>query len=221
MAAVRHCAYIDKIYILFIITEDHIGLFTPSFGEDDVMASAESASRRWDDRAWMFNNWMERNGKTLVYFLLTIAIGLQQFPATEPLVVGVWWITLVGAFAGTFPFYKADWKSLVAQIVSNALAITLQVYLIVFCWEWLVWVDNGLRGFRELFARLFTGGWYGHLLWGHLIWLYFTAYFLILCRKERVLFRPMVRSNFDTSVKAPYWWQKSRKTTKKRRIILA
>ncbi len=135
--------------------------------------------------AWRINAWISFNVCWILWAILTIASLLQQFPATEPLVVGFFWINLFFFFLGIGVGGKCGnsnptgiWVAVVIQI----LGIVIQVVLVAFFWKEMVWLDTALRSFRSAAVSPF-GSWADHLLPLRLVWGAVTLFFF--CRLWR------------------------------------
>lgn len=142
------------------------------------------------ETAWRVETWIGQNCPTILYGILSVAVFLQQFPVTEPLTFGFWWITIISFFGGAILagmfFYPGNPRSLYTQMAVTLLGVALQIYLVAFHWQTLVWMDNGLRLFRGMLINSLLGRepdfrtilWWFHLVPGWIIWGSLTCYAL-------------------------------------------
>lgn len=139
-----------------------------------------SALRR-SVQAWRFNTWVSLNVSWILYGILSVAILLQQFPETEPLVLGFWWINIITFFAGGMVAQASgisNVRSVYAQIAINLFGIAVQVFLITCHWETLVAIDDALRIFRgNLATNVLHFG--DHLIFGRVVWLLATIAMIV------------------------------------------
>lgn len=140
-------------------------------------------------QAWMFNMWVSVNGGWILWGILTVAMLLQQFPQTEPLVVGFWWISIVfffgGAVVGTMFGRVHNPVNAYVNIGVQVLGVVLQVYLVVCHWQTLCVIDDGLRMFRGNLMKPIGAD---HLLPLRLVWLGFTIDFWVRRLRRGFLF---------------------------------
>ncbi len=138
-----------------------------------------------EKQIWRVHAWFGSNIGWLLYILLSTAVLLQQFPATEPLVLGFWWISVIAMFVGAFPATGADmckiW-TIYWMVAVNVVAIIIQILLVMFCWEQLLLIDEALRSLRGAAVSWIPGA--THLLPGRLIWLALTAININRVRKD-------------------------------------
>lgn len=130
------------------------------------------------------NLWITQNISRILWLILTGAVALQQFPVTEPLVLGFFWISIISFFAAVSITIGSNrissFKCLLIAIGIQLLGIALQVYLVVFYWDLLCAIDHGLHQFRE---NLVSFIYPDHRLIGWIVWTFFTFLLVKSMRK--------------------------------------
>ncbi len=144
-------------------------------------------------QAWKFNMWVSLNFGWILWGILTVSTLLQQFPHTEPLVLGFWWITIVcfvgGPIAGQmFGGRVHNPMNVYVNIGVQVLGVLLQMYLVVCHWQTLCQVDDALRIFRSNLMRPIGAD---HLLPLRLVWIGFTIDFWAKRLRRGFLFCPV------------------------------
>ena len=92
----------------------------------------------------------------IIYVVLTVAVALQQFEATEPAAPSLFLLTMATMFLAERAWVKWGHKTVPgirAFLIVNALGLLVQAALIIFGWEMLVAVDDFFRILRTLVGR--------------------------------------------------------------------
>ena len=140
---------------------------------------------------WRLNVWAGENCVVILYAIFTVAVALQQFPATEPAAIGFFWITVVAFLLGSraaIVLGVSNPAGLLANAAIQSIAIGLQILLFLTCWEELVKIDEVVRGIRAALAATLVPG-STHLLPMRVVWLFFTTLILWSAWKRGTLFR--------------------------------
>ena len=92
----------------------------------------------------------------IVYGVFTIAIALQQFEVTEPMTLGVFYLTLLTMIIGEAAwvrYHHQTVRGVRAFLIVQVIGILVQIGIFVFLWDWLVIIDNFLHGIRDALGQ--------------------------------------------------------------------
>lgn len=147
------------------------------------------SNRKTCVQAWRINMWLNFNVAWVLYGILSGAILLQQFPQTEPLVLGFFWLNLIAFFFGAAvsqAYGVSSMRGVVVMIAITILGVLVQAYLAVCHWETLVLIDNVTRMFRAtMAAKVLHFG--DHLIFGRVIWILLTINIVFRILKTGVI----------------------------------
>ncbi len=131
-------------------------------------AGYNNAHGPYSRQVWRINWFIEMNLGWAFWGILTLAVGLQQFEATEPATLGAFWINLIAlilAISCASGAHNSDPRHLAYAVLIQIGALLLQVYLIIFHWSDLCRIDAVLRHIRSLIV-----GGHDHRIIGWCVW---------------------------------------------------
>jgi hypothetical protein len=102
-------------------------------------------------RVWI-NRWTGENAAMILWIILSIAVLLQQFEITEPLVLGWFWITNITFFLGSWvniSYGIGSRRGFALNVGIQVLGIAVQLYLVFVHWDLLLKIDHLTRRIRS------------------------------------------------------------------------